>query len=269
MKNFKMLCLDIDGTLLNSKHEITEVTMKLIKKVVDEKQVKVILVSARMPCGIDYLQRQLQIEAPIICYSGSLVLDKKYNVISNNYIGLNLVLEMIEEAKKENMHISLYKDNEWIIENRDEWARVESEITEIDPKVLNFKEIECTEKYKLGFNKVLIIENEEKIKKISDILTKKLGDKLNIYQSKPTYLEIMNKSVSKTSAIQQLMNLYNIEKDEVVSVGDNFNDIDMIKFAGIGVAMGNAPDEVKKNSDYVTLSNDEDGVANVIKKYFI
>ncbi len=79
----------------------------------------------------------------------------------------------------------------------------------------------------------------------------------------------MNKSVSKTSAIQQLMNLYNIEKDEVVSVGDNFNDIDMIKFAGIGVAMGNAPDEVKLISDYVTLSNDEDGVANVIKKYFI
>ena len=79
----------------------------------------------------------------------------------------------------------------------------------------------------------------------------------------------MNKSVSKTSAIQQLINLYNIEKDEVVSVGDNFNDIDMIKFAGIGVAMGNAPDEVKKISDYVTLSNDKDGVANVIKKYFI
>ena len=97
---------------------------------------------------------------------------------------------------------------------------------------------------------------------------KSLGDRLNIYQSKPTYLEIMNKDVSKPKAIEKLLSLYDIDSSEIVAIGDNYNDADMLKYAGVGIAMGNAPDKVKLVSDFITLSNDEDGIVTAVNKYF-
>ena len=95
------------------------------------------------------------------------------------------------------------------------------------------------------------------------------SNNLNIYPSKPTYLEIMPSNASKTSAIEVLCKKFNIQRSEIIAMGDNYNDIDMIEFAGLGIAMGNAPDEVKQYADDITLSNDEDGVAEAIKKYIL
>jgi len=92
---------------------------------------------------------------------------------------------------------------------------------------------------------------------------------LSISKSKPTYLEIMPLNVSKQCAINLLCLKYNIKKSEVFAVGDNFNDIEMIRFAGFGVAMGNAPEDVKKYADFVTYTNDEDGVAYAIEKFIL
>ncbi len=86
--------------------------------------------------------------------------------------------------------------------------------------------------------------------------------------SKPSYLEIMDRSVSKTSAIRFLQERWGVARQQVIAVGDNFNDMDMLEYAGVGVAMGNAPESVKNAADEVTLSNDDDGVAKVIEKYF-
>ena len=83
MNKFKMICLDIDGTLLNSEHKISQKTKEVIGVVANEKQIPVILVSARMPKGILFLQKELNIKQPIICYSGALVMDDKTNILSN------------------------------------------------------------------------------------------------------------------------------------------------------------------------------------------
>lgn len=265
---YKMLCLDIDGTLLNSNHEISTRTKKAIKNLYREKDIRIILVSARMPKGISFLQRELEIKEPIICYSGSLVLDKNYNAISNQYINVNQVKNIVKEANNYELHISLYKDDKWLIEKNDKWAQIESDITNIKPELIKFSSELCSKEYENGLNKILLIGDEHKVSDVCKILNTKFAEDLNIYPSKPTYLEIMNKNVSKTSAIKQLLEVYKINKSEVIAIGDNFNDIDMLKFAGIGVAMGNAPDGVKAISNHITLSNNEDGIAEVIYKYF-
>lgn len=90
---------------------------------------------------------------------------------------------------------------------------------------------------------------------------------LNIYPSKPTYLEIMPSSASKPFAIYFLSKKFNIAQSEIISIGDNYNYVSMIECAGLGIAMGNAPDEVKSCADAVTLSNDEDGVPYAIEKF--
>jgi len=265
---YKMLCLDIDGTLLNSNHKISVRTKGAIKKLYEEKDIRVILVSARMPKGIVFLQKELGIKESIICYSGSLVLDKDYNTISNQYIKFDQVKSIVEEAQKCNMHISLYKDDKWIVEKLDKWAQIEADITGIKPEFIQFDDSINLQEYKTGFNKVLLIGDENKVSEMYRMLNTKFAENLNVYPSKPTYLEIMNKNVSKTSAIKQLLDLYKIDKSEVIAIGDNFNDMDMLKFAKVGIAMGNAPNEVKEISDDVTLTNDENGIAEAINKYF-
>lgn len=267
MSNFKMVCLDIDGTLLNSNHEITEKVKSTINIVANEKKIPVILVSARMPNGITFLQKELGIEEPIICYSGALILDKDSNVLAKEFIDVPNLEEIYKLTSKNNIHMSLYKDNEWYIEELDYWAKQESEITNIIPNVTNFNGlIEQWKKEGSGPSKILCMSNPEEINFLKENIK---GSDLNIYPSKPTYLEIMPTTASKTSAINILQKKFNVDKSEIIAMGDNYNDIDMLEYAGLGIAMGNAPEEVKGHANDITLTNDEDGVAEALKKYII
>lgn len=160
---YKMLCLDIDGTLLNSNHKISIKTKEAIMRLSKEKDIRIILVSARMPKGIVFLQEELEIKEPIICYSGSLVLDKDYNIISNQYIKFNQVKEIVEEARKCKVHVSLYKDDSWIIETLDKWAQIEADITGIKPEMIDFKKMDNSMEDTNGLNKILLIGDESKI----------------------------------------------------------------------------------------------------------
>lgn len=267
MNNFKMVCLDIDGTLLNSNHQITKEVKSAINIVANEKNIPVILVSARMPKGITFLQRELKIEQPIICYSGALVLDKYGEILSKEFIDVLDLQEIYEVTYMYDIHMSLYKDNEWYIEEMDYWAKQESEITNIAPKITNFNElIQLWEKEGTGPNKILCMADPNKIIFLKENIK---DNDLNIYPSKSTYLEIMPTNASKTSAINILQKEFDVEKPEIIAMGDNYNDIDMLEYAGLGIAMGNAPEEVKKHANYITSTNDEDGVAEALKKYIL
>lgn len=269
MNNFKMICLDIDGTLLNSQNVITDKTKKAIVEAVYVKNVVVILVSARMPKGITFLQNELSIEYPIVCYSGALITDSKSNVILNKTIGINDAERICSAAEYADISISLYKDDEWYIKKTDPWSSQECDITNIVPNVVDFDTLLGVWSQKhTGPNKILCMGKPDSINSLKSTL-KDLNLGLNIYLSKPTYLEIMPEDASKTSAIEVLCKKYNIQKSDVIAVGDNYNDVDMIKYAGLGIAMGNAPYDVKRCADDVTLSNDDDGVAEVIKKYIL
>lgn len=269
MNKYKMLCLDIDGTLLNSMNKISEMTKENISAA--EKQgVIVVLVSARMPKGIVYLQKELGIEQAIICYSGSLIMGKSGGVILNRFIPINIVNVIHDLTEEMNIHMSLYKDDQWYIQGDDKWSKQESNITHITPKITDFCQLlDKWQKYNLGPNKILCMSNPDNINVLNRKISRKLSSCINVYPSKPTYLEIMPNLASKTSAIEYLSTKLNISRTEIITIGDNYNDVDMIQYAGLGIAMGNAPDKVKSYADDVTLSNDDDGVAAAIKKYIL
>lgn len=270
MDKYKMICLDIDGTLLNSQHRISETTKEVIQTVSSKMQIPVILVSARMPKGILFLLEELKVRSPIICYSGALIVDEKNEILSNINIPILELKHILKLIREMGIHISLYKDDEWYVEKIDKWAEQEGRITNMTPFIANFDDLACLwEKEKVGPNKILCMADCGKIKELKAKIKACNFNNLNVYLSKPTYLEIMPSSASKTSAIEVLCKKYNIQSSEIIAIGDNFNDINMIEFAGLGIAMGNAPDEVKQYADYITLSNDEDGVAKAIKKYIL
>lgn len=98
-----------------------------------------------------------------------------------------------------------------------------------------------------------------------EIELKILFPEITIYKSKSTYLEIVAQNVQNSSAIDILIKAHGVTKEEIMAFGDNYNDVDMLRYAGIGVAMGNAPDEVKAAADVITLSNDEDGLKAILE----
>jgi len=272
MNRYKMLCLDIDGTLLNSNHQISKKTRDAIHDISDK--LSVVLVSARMPAGILPFQKQLGIEGAIISYSGALILDEERNITMDKVIPVT-DLRLLYPHFKDLVHISLYTNEDWYVESEDYWAKQEAEITCLIPEVLDYKKLfnNWEEENKdgkssrtKGANKVLCMGEAEYIRKLYNQLVE-MDTNMNFYHSKSTYLEIMNKDVSKSSAIKQLAEKYGVKQSEIIAIGDNFNDIDMIKYAGLGVAMGNAPQEVKQSADATTGTNDNDGIVQVIKKY--
>lgn len=269
MGKFKMVCLDIDGTLLNSRHEITEKTKQVIQQVANEKQIPVILVSARMPKGMLFLQKELNIVQPIICYSGAFIWNNRDSLL-NITIPVSNVKKVYTIVKSLGIHISLYKDDEWYIEEMDEWAKQESEITNISPAITDFNNLfTMWEQENTGPNKILCMAESHDIQQLDAKMKDYLSNHLNIYPSKPAYLEIMPNHATKTSAIECLCREFDIQQKEILAIGDNYNDLNMIEYAGLGIAMGNAPEEVKQIADDITLSNDEDGVAEALKKYIL
>ncbi len=270
MKPFKMLCLDIDGTLLNSRHELTEGVKTAIRSAVQMESVRVVLVSARMPRGMGFLQEALGIDGPMICFSGAMIWDKG-RILDSKFIPVEATSTILDVCKAIGAHISLYKGDAWHVESLDEWAKQEGEITGIRPIEGSHEGlIEDWSAARSGPNKILCMA----LPLVIEQLRTRLGEEpmlgsLNIYPSKPTYLEIMPAGADKPAAIDALCARWQIDRSEVMSIGDNYNDITMLEFAGLGIAMGNAPEAVKGHADAVTSTNDEDGVAVAIRKYIM
>lgn len=259
-----MICLDIDGTLLNSNHQISKETYQTIRKVYEEYNIPVVLISARMPKGITYLADELGIKSPIAAYSGGLIVENK-KILLNHTFPVEYAEEIYNCAVETGVHVSIYINDQWYVEKFDKEAELESKITGIIPETENFKNI-FSDKTKAP-NKILCIASAEKIKELAEKLNKIYKGKINIYASKDTYLEIMPENITKVTAIDFLCSKYKITKNEVIAMGDNFNDIAMIDYCGLGIAMGNAPERVKEKADFVTLTNDENGVAYAVKKF--
>ncbi len=265
--NYKILCSDLDGTLLSTKNDVSDFTVSEISRI--KQAVKIILVSARMPRSITYLQRRLGIEKePIICYNGALILEGETEVFSS-VIAIEHVTEVHGLAKEHNIKLGLYYKNEWYVEENSERVRKEVHHTKSTPVFRNTTDtINDWKQRNIGPHKIMLMGTKNATDTIFRALHKNLGERLHLYRSNDTLIEIAPKSISKLSAIKLLLNddrsLVNI-----IAFGDNYNDIEMLQNVGCGVAVGNAREEVKTIADKITLNNTEDGVAHYIKQHLL
>lgn len=255
MSKIKMICLDIDGTLLNSEHKISEKTKRAIQIAANDRKIPVILVSGRMPKGIVFLQQELKIAEPIICYSGCLTLAHDNTILANQVIPISQFANIYKVFQNRNVHLSLFKD--------DEWSQQEFKITNIKPNYQKFNELfKLWQKNNTGPNKMLCMAEPATINFLKENIT---DDNLTIYPSKSTYLE----NSLKNNCNWFLTKKHQIKQSDILAIGDHYNDIDMLSYAGFGIAMDNAPDDVKKYAGAITSSNDEDGVAVALEKYVL
>lgn len=257
-RRYKMVFCDIDGTLIDSKHQISKSTVQKIRELY-RMGIPFIIVSARMPSGILLLQNELKIKAPVVCYSGALILNEHGDCIKTAGIGHEKAVLIDSFIKKEWKQVccSAFCHDHWIVDNiHDEWVVQEQNITSSVPVEGGISDFILPEGH---IHKFLCMGDAQQISKLNRAMKENFPD-LSIYRSKDTYLEIMDGAVSKSDAVRYLCRNYDIPVEATVSFGDNFNDVDMLHATGTSFAMGNAPDEVKKQAQNVTLDNDHEGV---------
>ena len=268
MSRIKLIMSDIDGTILDKNHQLDSYLIELMP-LLKQRDIPFVLASARSPLGIAPISKELGItDFPIACYNGALIsLGDK--ILSQHSIDKSELLLLHDFLKKEfpTVSINVYSGKDWLVNTIDEWVEIEATITGESPKVTSLADFIRDEKTLV--HKLLLIDNTDTIQKLQKNLSSIDFPQTNFYLSKDNYLEVTHNQVSKKQALLELANYYQLSLSEIMTIGDNYNDIPMIETAGLGVAMGNAPTDVKTCANTVTDSNDQNGVSKAIKLYVL
>ena len=266
---YKVLALDIDGTLTNSEKKITERTRTAIRNAAQH-GVKIVIASGRPVQGIWGYAEQLdlkELDGYILSFNGGrLISCRTGEIIHDVKLPLQYLPEIYELSKQYGVNLMSYEGDNLITEEpEDEFLAIEARING-----LGIRKVDNLSEYiDFPINKCLMLGEGDYLAKVEKKVYAALSDRLDVYRSEPFFLEILPKGVDKAKALEGLLDKLGCDRTELMACGDGYNDLTMIRYAGMGVAMANARDEVKAEADYVTLSNDEDGVAAAIEKFIL
>lgn len=252
-----ILFLDIDGTILNDSLDIGIEDFKAISQIKTSN--RVILISARKPSATLSIAKQLGIKDDIVvCYNGALLL-RNGKVLSECTLSSRIIQEIYKISNSCGVSINFYWRDQWLTTKIDKYVRSEATIIGEMPQVV------LSIPKNMEAHKILIMCNDQKAGNIMKTLHSVDGIASN--KSKEDYIEITSQTASKENAFFQLLSFLNVPISETIAIGDGYNDLMLIRNAAIGVAMQNAVDEVKSIADFVTLSNNNNGVAFAINHY--
>lgn len=273
----KMICIDLDGTLFGKNHCISDRTRQNIKKAY-EKGIKVIITTGRIFINAAQVRESLGINCPIISSNGATIIaeDLKTEIFSGSF-AKEQCLKLANLAKQYKVTVHFYTKDKVIANNFKglilAWGyKHRNRHKQYKIKVGKSFGIRTLQKrisdYGNEFVKcVLYSRYEDRIEKMMQEVKK--DDSFNICGAGKNSAEITLKNVSKGNAIKILAQRLKIDQKDIMAIGDNENDIQMLKYAGVGVAMGNAVNEVKEIADFITDTNINDGVAKAIEKYVL
>lgn len=262
---YKLIAVDIDGTLLDSQKNLTAETFQAIHQAVQEGVIFTIC-TGRPIQGVEPLIAQLDLDLPFITYNGAVIVKGKSKEILSDLkmsaADVKTVMRLGERLGATNL---LWVNNQLYAEPLNENAVRYSKISKTPPQPITDREALLAQ----GVTKVLWCDEVETINRWHEQVGPFLTPTINYHTSQPFLLEFVDHEVSKAKALARLGAFYGIKQAEMIAIGDGYNDLSMIKYAGLGVAMANAPEAIKAQADYVTLSNDENGVAHVIDRFVL
>ncbi len=262
---YRMIAVDMDGTLLNNACEITPETASAVREAI-ERGVLFTISTGRPVQGVERYTRQLSLRAPVITYNGAMIVDSGTGEI---------LYEQGLERKDAQKILALgrARGTTMCIWSRNRLygcplnARVYDyrKISDVEP--LAFEEEETI--LQDGITKILWYDDADAVARFQQEMQEEPFDSVTCCRSKPVFLEFFNRRVSKALAMEKIGALYGIKQEEMIAVGDGENDLSMIEYAGLGVAMENASPSVREKAQYVTSSNEENGVAKVIRTFLL
>ena len=266
---YELIVLDLDGTLTNKDKVITPKTKEALMKV-QEKGKKVVLASGRPTQGVVHLADELRLGdfgGFILSNNGGMIInDKTKEVVFSALLPLEANKKIIRLSKEHRVDILTYEGERIITNNKEcPYGQLESRINGME-----LKEVEDVEGY-VDFRvpKFLMLDDGDYLETVEPRVKAALGKNFSVYRSEPFFLEILPKGIDKAQSLERLLERMGLTKEEMIACGDGYNDLSMIKYAGLGVAMENAVLPVRNAADYITLSNNNDGVAHVVEKFML
>lgn len=265
----KVLVLDIDGTLTNSKKEITKRTKQAIWGALDRGH-ELILASGRPTPGMRRYEQELELQKRggyLLSFNGARIVNcVSGELLEQRTLPLNILPALYRYAQIHHTGLVTYLGDGVIAAfEPDEYVELEARINGLPIRVVEdfpgFVDFEI--------NKCIMTAPGELAAVYEKELQERFGNRISVYRSEPFFIEIMPGSVDKASALQRMLPLIGIKRENTICCGDGFNDISMIRYAGLGVAMGNAQPEVKAAADYIAGTNDEDGLVPVIEEFLL
>lgn len=259
----RLVAMDLDDTLLDSRLQISDQTTRMLRRVVDQ-GVKITLATGRMFRSARRYAVELGMDVPLITYQGALVKSAVSDeVLYHRSVPADMSIPVVDTAREAGYHYQVYFDDHLYMESLTPEGQAYAELAGVIPVIDKDLPIRLNNREP---TKIIIINsNLPALQQMETHLQQRFSEQLYITRSKPNYLEFMNKEATKGRALQAVSEYFAIDRQEVMAIGDSYNDIEMLKWAGVGVAVGNAPPEVKRYADYVTASNDEDGVAAALQ----
>ncbi|MEN6348797.1 MAG: Cof-type HAD-IIB family hydrolase, partial [Syntrophomonas sp.] len=257
--SIKLVAIDLDDTLLDSGLKISDKCNQAINEV-QERGILVTLATGRMFRSALPYAGALKMDIPLITYQGALVKNSlSRETLYYQPVPRDLGTRVMEFFKNAGIHYQAYFGDELCMESLSPEGQYYAELSGIKPLLVEnliaaSRKHEALKILAVCYDEDLILQMERELKSL-------YGDVANITRSKPIFLEVMSNRANKGEALQVVAEHYHIQREEVLALGDSYNDLAMIEWAGTGVAMGNARDAVKEAADYVTLSNEEEGVA--------
>lgn len=266
---YKVLAFDIDGTLTNSEKEITPKTKKAIQAAADAGAILAIATGRPVHGAVRYAE-ELHLKENggyILSLNGGLILRCSDNtIISESLLPHRYYEEICNLAAENDVNIMTYDGDTVISENIDDpYLSEEARLNGLGKKqvdnLISYLDYEVP--------KFLMLGDGDKLAEVEKKVYAKLHDRMDVYRSEPYFLEILPKNVNKATALEKLIRVTGNDRSELMAFGDGFNDISMIEYAGMGVAMGNANEKAREKADIVAPTNDEDGIAWVINKFVL
>ena len=262
----KLIAIDLDDTLLDNARAVSPARAAAAIRAVTAQGVRVTLATGRMHRSALPYAMSLNLDIPLITYNGALIkYSRSGETLFHRPLDAGLAEKVLKLFQRRGWYIQAYVGDVLYVRDRDAYARRYEEISGMTAVPLGDKI------YTIAGppTKLLAIAEPENIPDLAAELSAAFGEEIYLTVSKPNYLEMMDPAVNKGAALAFLANHFGLDSSEVMAIGDSLNDLDMIKYAGIGIAMHNARDEVKAAADAVTGANDADGVAEAVEKYVL
>ncbi len=267
--DYKLIALDIDGTLTNSRKEISPRTRYAILEAQAQGK-KIILASGRHPVGVYPIARDLRLDSYggyIMSFNGGKIIECATDkTIVTKLFPREFLPDIVNVIKDSNITIITWDDRRIFADSkRNDYTDIEQDVLKTEMIVVE----DFVSEIKFEINKILLAGEPDELDEYQKILAKRYDGLLEVYKSAPYFLELMPLGVSKGSMLPLLLDKLGVTREELVAFGDNYNDMTMIGYAGLGVAMANGEAEVKKIANYVCESNDDDGIAETLHKFVL
>ncbi len=262
---YKLVAIDIDDTLITDDKRITPATAAAIRQAT-EQGVHVTLATGRMFASAKEIAKQLELNVPIITYQGSLIktaIDEQ--VLYERHVPQDIAAAVFQYCEDNELHIQAYHNDQLFAKTVNKKLLDYCALSDVPYHI----EPEIAKLAALPLNKIIIIEDPQVLDRIKPELERRFGGRVHLTKSKPNFLEFLHPEGTKGQALKVLAEQFDCPLEQTIAIGDSWNDIDLLQTAGLGVAMANAVPALKEAADYVTLSNNEEGVKHVFEKYIL